>query len=199
LRTLLDAALVHKADAVFGPVLSVYAEAVPTWLSDDGVVSRQRFDTGTAIAWRNARTGNVLMARRLVQAVSTFDLRFAKTGGEDSLFFATAQKLGFKLVWCDEATVNETVPRDRMTQRWVIQRAFFGGRTFTRLNAALYGNSAYFKWFMHGMAMLTLYAVPALVMWLFKRKGWLHYVRKLAGAVGKIVAPFYGGGEYGKV
>jgi hypothetical protein len=172
---------------------------MPAWLSDEAIVSRQRFDTGAAITWCNARTGNVLMARRLVAAVREFDVRFARTGGEDSLFFATAQKLGFKMVWCDEATVNETVPPARMTQRWVIQRAFYGGRTFTRLNAALYGHQAYIKWFVHGLAMFSLYAVPAFVMWMFKRKGWLHYVRKLAGAAGKMAAPFYGGGEYGQV
>jgi succinoglycan biosynthesis protein ExoM len=198
LAALLNTAQVYGAGAVFGLVQPVYETELPDWLADGGGIERPRYSTGTEISWGDARTGNVLMTRRLAAAVGKFDTRFAKTGGEDSFFFATAMHLGFRLVWCDEATVSETVPMSRMTKKWIIQRAFFGGRTFVRLHAAIDGRLAYFKWFAHGMAMLALLALPTLLTWLLRRKGWLLQVRKLAGAAGKIVAPFYGAGEYGE-
>ena len=198
LSALLTAAKNYSAGAVFGLVAPVYEMGQPDWLAFAGGIERPRFSTGTVIGWGDARTGNVLMTRRLAAAVGKFDTRFAKTGGEDSLFFATAMQLGFALVWCDEAAVRETVPQSRMTKTWIIRRAFLGGRTFVRLHAAIDGRLAYLKWFFHGVAMLLLLTVPTLVMWLFKRKGWLQQVRKLAGAFGKIVAPFYGAGEYGE-
>lgn len=197
LAALLNTAQVYDAGAVFGLVQPVYEAELPDWLAYGGGVVRPRFSTGTVISWGDARTGNVLMTRGLAEAVGKFDARFAKTGGEDSFFFATAMRLGFSLVWCDEATVSETVPASRMTKKWIIQRAFFGGRTFVRLHAAIDGRLAYVKWFVHGVAMLALLALPTLLMWLLQRKGWLQQVRKLAGAAGKIVAPFYGAGEYG--
>ena len=197
LTTLVSAAQSYSADAVFGPVLPIYEMQPPDWLVDGGVVSRGRFASGTPVSWPDARTGNVLMSRRLVAAVGKFDVRFAKTGGEDSLFFARAQAQAFKMVWCDEATVDETVPIARMNQKWILRRAFLGGRTFTRLRATLFGQQEYIKWTLHGFAMIAVYSVPAVVMWGFKLKGWLYYLRKIAGATGKIVAPFYGAGEYG--
>lgn len=198
LSALLKTARAYDAGAVFGAVLPVYEAELPDWLAYGGAIERPRFGTGKVIGWGDSRTGNVLMTRQLAEAVGEFDARFARTGGEDSFFFATAMQLGFRLVWCDEAAVSETVPKSRMTKKWIIQRAFFGGRTFVRLHAAIDGRLAYIKWFMHGMAMLVLLTVPALGMWLLHRKGWLQQVRKLAGASGKIVAPFYGAGEYGE-
>jgi len=197
LASLLGTANTYGADAVFGLVQPIYESALPPWLVYGGGIARPRFKTGAPIGWGDARTGNVLMTRRLALAVGGFDARFARTGGEDSFFFAKAIKLGFTLVWCDEAAVSETVPTSRMTKKWIIQRAFFGGRTFVRLHAAIDGPWAYVKWSAHGLAMFALFAVPSLVMWLFQLDGWLQRVRKLAGAAGKIVAPFYSAGEYG--
>jgi len=178
-------------------VQPVYETALPDWLRYSGGIERPRFCTGTQIGWGDARTGNVLMTRTLADAVGKFDARFAKTGGEDSFFFATATKLGFRLVWCDDAAVSETIPKSRMTKKWFIRRAFYGGRTFVRLHAAIDGPLAYVKWFGHGMAILALYTVPTLLMWLLRQKGWFRHVRKVAGALGKIVALFLGAGEYG--
>lgn len=198
LSTLWNAAHVHNADATFGPVLPVYEGVAPVWLISACAHERPRFRTGTKISWGDARSGNVLMTRSVVEMVGCFDKRFAKTGGEDSFFFACALKDGAKLVWCDEAVVNETVPQSRMTQLWVIKRAFYGGRTYARLNAAIDGYFAYFKLFTHGFGILLILSLPVFVMWLLQCDKWLKYVRKLAGAAGKVVAPIYNAGEYGQ-
>ncbi|WP_295750802.1 glycosyltransferase family 2 protein [Undibacterium sp.] len=198
LAALWATAQTYAAGAVFGQVRPVYQAEVPIWLTNGAGFERPRFSTGTLLGWGDARTGNVLMTRDLVAAVGQFDTRFAKTGGEDSYFFSLALKHGFSLVWCDEAAVYESVPPSRMTQKWLIQRAFLGGRTFARLHATIDGSGAYFKWCLHGLLMCLILALPSLFLYVFQRPGWLQQVRKLAGALGKIVAPFYGAGEYGK-
>ena len=39
---------------------------------------------------------------------------------------------GARMVWADEAVVDERVPRTRMTWRWLLQRAYRGGNGFAR-------------------------------------------------------------------
>src|SRR5450759_1466084 len=151
LATLWHAAQAHDADAVFGPVQPIYEGEVPEWLLSGRAHERPRFSTGMMIGWGDTRSGYVLMHRRVAEVAGGFDSRFASTGGEDSFFFACALRSGLRMVWCDEAVISETVPLQRMTRKWVIQRAFYGGRTYARLHAALYGRRAYVKWFIHGL------------------------------------------------
>ncbi len=166
-------------------------------MASGGAIDRPRFPTGTVIGWGDARCGNVLMSRSLVRGVPAFDPEFAKTGGEDSLYFARALKMGFRLVWCDEAIVSETVPASRMTVRWLLRRAFLGGRTFSRVQAVVHGRRVFVRWGVHGLATLCVYLLPALGTWLLQRPFWMAHARKAAGGLGKIVAPFYGAGDYG--
>ncbi|CAG9168808.1 hypothetical protein LMG23994_01432 [Cupriavidus pinatubonensis] len=180
----------HHADAVFGPVLAKFCGPTPDWLRASRTHERARFASGTRIGWRDARTGNVLLNRELIKTAGEFDYRFAKTGGEDSFFFACALRSGARLVWCDEAEVHESVPLQRMTKRWLLQRAFYGGSTFTRLNVAIYGRHVYIVWAIHGAGMLLIYAFPALFSFILGRPKWIFYVQKMVGAVGKLIAPF---------
>lgn len=198
LQHLHHTATLHKADAVFGPVLPVYETEPPSWLASTGAVSRARFKTGHRIQWPDARTGNVLISQHLAAAVGSFDDRFARTGGEDSLFFAHAQNKGFLLVWCDEAVIHESVPAQRMKKSWVLQRAFHGGRTYTRLRVALGGRAQYVKWFAHAVVSIAIFTLPCIVYWLLDSPRLVVYQRKLYGAAGKMVAAFYNRGEYGK-
>jgi succinoglycan biosynthesis protein ExoM len=197
LASLLDAARVYGADAVFGPVLPLYEGEPADWLIKDQPHERTRFATGTPIGWKDTHTGNVLMKRSVIEMVGGFDARFAQTGGEDCFFFACALKCGARLVWSDDATIWEVIPQQRMTRRWVIQRAFHGGRTYVRVQAALQGRRAYVKWFAHGLGMFLVLAGPAALMWMLRRHGWLFYVTKLASAAGKLVAVGYSSGPYG--
>ncbi len=198
LRNLYRVARTCDADAVFGPVLPSYPAGVPDWIVSGRVHERPRFETGARVGWKDARTGNVLMKSTLARSIGGFDIRFSKTGGEDSFFFACAERAGASLTWCDDAEVIESIPMERTTRRWVMQRAFYGGRTFARLNAALFGRFAYIKWMLHGLVSLFLLIGPAVLMRLFHRRNETKYMRKLAGALGKIVAPFYTHGVYGQ-
>jgi succinoglycan biosynthesis protein ExoM len=187
----------QQADAVFGPVVPSFDAAPPAWVDATGTHRRARSSTGSAVAWKNAQTNNVAFRRALLGAGNRFSVEFAKTGGEDSLFFATAAAAGHRLVWCDEAVVTETVPIERMTKRWVLERAFHGGRTFVRLQANLVSPLAYGYYAVYGL-LYSLAIVPPLLLTLaIGHVRSMQYARILAGNLGKIAARFYGGGKYG--
>lgn len=185
-----------QADAVFGPVLPSFETAPTPWMLASGVHERQRFTSGTVLPWREARTGNVALRRSVLEGGLRFSTDFARTGGEDSLFFASAQAQGCKLVWCDEAVVHESVPAQRMERAWILHRAFMGGRTYVRLEARLGHRLPYTTFALRGLAasVVSLAAVMA-----FYVRGDARHVRhlcRLYGHLGKIAARFYSNGPY---
>ena len=185
-----------EADAVFGPVVPCF-EAPPTaWLLASGVNDRMRFPTGTELPWREARTGNVLLRRRMIDTGRRFSTEFARTGGEDSLFFATAKQQGCKLVWCDEAVVQESVPVQRMEQAWVLHRAFMGGRTYVRLQARMGHRWPYAHFALRGMASALVSALTIAVLYLRGDARHVRHLCKLYGHLGKVAARFYSRGPY---
>jgi succinoglycan biosynthesis protein ExoM len=185
-----------QADAVFGPVLPSFETAPSPWALASGVHDRQRFPSGTVLPWREARTGNVALRRSMLAGGHRFSTEFARTGGEDSLFFATAQSQGRKLVWCDEAIVHESVPAQRLERGWILHRAFMGGRTYVRLEARLGRRLPYTTFAVRGLvaSVLSLAAVAALYL-----RGDARHVRhlcRLYGHLGKVAARFYSYGPY---
>lgn len=120
---------------VLAPVLPHYESPPPGWLVRSGITDRPRHATGTPIGLSDARTGNVLLERRLVAGVAEpFDPRFA-SGGEDVDFFRRMMEQGARFVWNDEAVVYESVPEARMTRAYYLRRALLRGRNSLRQSA----------------------------------------------------------------
>ena len=196
LTGLVEQLLASRADAVFGPVCPEYATPPALWLVASGIHQRPRYASGTQISWGDARTGNVLFRRGCAGVTGGFDIRFARTGGEDSLFFARAAERGARLVWCDDAVVTEAVPMERMTRRWVMRRAFHGGRTYARVHAQLAGPRAYVLFGMRGILAAFVSFPVALVLWLRGSERHMFYARRAVGGLGKLAASFHRGGDY---
>ena len=55
------------------------------------------------------------------------DLRFNFMGGGDSDFLSRAAAKGFKLAWCAEAVIRETVPARRLEADWIRSRSLRNG------------------------------------------------------------------------
>lgn len=125
LSALLDAARQFEADVVFAPVIAEFDPGAPAWATQGTIFQRRRFSTGTVIALKEARTGNVLLRRaRLAQDAFRFDPALGLSGGEDSEFFSRLSAAQYRMVWCDEACVREWTPPSRTTLGWVLKRAF---------------------------------------------------------------------------
>ncbi len=126
----LRALLSTKADGVLGPVLPHFEDGGPAWLLRSGLLDRRRFRTGEAIpSYRDTRTGNVLLWKRLFETGIVFDPKYGRSGGGDAVFFQRQMQNGKTFVWCDEAVVYETVPAERQSKSYYVKRAFTRGMT----------------------------------------------------------------------
>ena len=120
--------IAQAAHGVLGPVEPEFPESAPAWLRNGRVFRRRRLPTGARIASRDARTGNLLVQRSIVeQGESWFDPAFGRTGGEDTDFFARQFARGNVFVWCDEAVVTETIPPERCTVNYHVRRLLRAG------------------------------------------------------------------------
>lgn len=112
----------HAADAVGGPVLSLFEERPPAWVEQGGFFVRPRHPDGSTV--HVAFTGNVLIRVEALAAMETlFDERMALTGGSDAEFFRRFHASGHKIVWADAAIVHEVVPPSRVSLAWLLRRS----------------------------------------------------------------------------
>lgn len=74
-------------------------------------------------------SGNLLIARPVLEAMPRpfLDLRFNFMGGGDSDFLSRAAQKGFRLAWCAEAVIHESVPARRLEADWIRARALRNG------------------------------------------------------------------------
>lgn len=124
------------APAVAGTVRSEFARPLDPWLTAGDFFRRRRLPTSTPI--HVAATNNLLLHLPTVRAAGLrFDERFGLSGGEDTLFTRQLDRFAGPLAWCAEAVVTDVVPVDRLTRRWVLQRAYSSGNSVTRVDLAL--------------------------------------------------------------
>lgn len=125
----------HPA-AVIGPVVSRFAVEPDAWVRAGRFFDRRRLPTGTETAV--AATNNLLLDLAFVREHGLrFDERFGLTGGSDTLFTRQLHAAGGRMVWNDEAVVTDVVPPQRVTRRWVLQRAFRSGNSWATTSVAI--------------------------------------------------------------
>lgn len=130
LAELLAAQQQHDADVVSGPVVPSYEPGVAEWVRRGRFFERPRHRSGTLL--RGAITANCLISSHLLSgSAEPFHPAFGLNGGDDTHFFRRAHREGAKIVWADRAIVHERVPESRATTRWLLQRAFRGGTSYT--------------------------------------------------------------------
>jgi glycosyltransferase involved in cell wall biosynthesis len=119
-----------QADIVTGPVVPQYQTGVPEWIIQSGILVRHRYRTGSRP--KTPGTGNAFIRTEVFRRIGSFDERFGLTGGEDSDFFLRAGQAGFRLVWCDEAVVRESVGPRRAGLGYVLRREYRDASTLVR-------------------------------------------------------------------
>ena len=116
-----------QADIVGGPQVPVFSAPEHARWAGHPVFSPPHDRTGRVEALYSS--GNLLLQRRVLEGMEQpfLDLRFNFMGGGDSDFLSRARKRGFKLAWCAEAPVHETIPPRRLEADWIRSRSLRNG------------------------------------------------------------------------
>jgi len=118
IAALLKGAGTYSADVVEGYVQWLHAE---TGIAVDN--DRKRRPSG--LRRKTAATSNTMMRASIASAAGLglrFDESMRHSGGSDMEYFFRAADRGAVIVWVDEAVVFESVPAERLTLDWQLQR-----------------------------------------------------------------------------
>ena len=121
----------YQADVVSGRTLRRLPADTPEWIRNGGFFEKGKRPTG--IPRPTSSTCNVMFD---VQKLSKewkmrFDPRLNFVGSSDILFFNQAHEKGAKIIWSNEAVVEEIIPESRASQEWLLQRAYRIGNTMS--------------------------------------------------------------------
>jgi len=154
----------------------------------------EKIPTGSAMPNRSPLLGspgmgNSVMDRELCRLETpVFDLRYGFAGGEDTLLFRQLLQDGCRMVWCAEGCVRETIPASRLTERYLLRRAYNGGQvsasTWGALHPPARGKMATVM--AAGVVQAGLFVLPALICRLTRHPRWLACAVQVAGGLGKI-------------
>jgi succinoglycan biosynthesis protein ExoM len=191
LAQLMDAALRYEADGVLGPVNPIVPSSAPGWIRRGRFYDFPRMQSGMVIPPNRLRFGNVLVkASWLRRSATPFDPSLGLTGGEDGDLLARLQQEGARIVWCDEAIVNEPVEPSRLSLQWLMARALRGGQDFARhAMVGRYGEMSLpqrVNFFMVAIAQALLAAVLALVLWPLGRHHAARWLTAASANIGKL-------------
>jgi succinoglycan biosynthesis protein ExoM len=138
LNGLLKTQLLNNSDCVLGAVIPIFPKNAPNWILKSRIFDSWRFADNARL--KEAASNNVLVSNSFIrQHNHKFDERMRMTGGSDYRFFKQANDLGMKINWSDNALVYEEVPMTRLTIKWLVQRQFRLGNTFS-VNGRLDGS-----------------------------------------------------------
>ena len=133
LRALLRTAKRHEALLVCGPVRPAFEVEPPAWMVAGRFFELGPFEDGAPATY--VSTNNALVhAASLWDRGWRFHEAFDRTGGEDEHFFRRAMAAGLPAVTSADALVVETIPAERTTLAWLIQRHRRMGRTIARID-----------------------------------------------------------------
>jgi glycosyltransferase involved in cell wall biosynthesis len=132
LVTLFAACGRYNVDGVLGPVRRHFDEPPPAWLGKSHLLDRRVNPTGMPVEWREARTGNVLLKRRVIEGDSE-PFRPEFKSGEDRDFFRRKIEAGFCFIWSAEAEVFEVLPSTRWKRSYFMKRGLLNGAMETKL------------------------------------------------------------------
>jgi succinoglycan biosynthesis protein ExoM len=196
LRQLIDYALQQGADGVLGPVVPVVPETAPDWIRKGNFYDFPRLATGTIVPWNRMRFGNVILrAEPLRNEPGPFDPSYGLMTGEDADLLIRLVRKGAKILWHDEAIVQEPVEPARLSLHWLLQRALSGGQEFARKTlSGRYGPVTHLQraqLFFKALAQLLLAACLALFSWPLGRHRGTQWLIRAAANFGKLSA-FWG-------
>ncbi|MDA8585463.1 glycosyltransferase [Rhodobacteraceae bacterium] len=118
-----------SVDGVFGPVLADYDTNAPDWIRQRDYHSSFPVRRGQIV--ETGHTGNALLRwRGTPWQDERFELARGRSGGEDTEFFNRLYRMGAQYEISTGAIVRETVPKERLSFRWLRRRKVRMGQSY---------------------------------------------------------------------
>ncbi len=179
---LLHALEEYSADGVLGPVKPYFESDPPPWIKKGRFFERPDHATNYKVTWPEARTGNVLFRRNILDPLEApFQSEF-DTAGEDVDFFRRMMEKGCSFVWCSEAPVYEVVPASRCTCRYMLRRALLRGSNFPKHRRHRIRNAA------KSLVAVPSYAIALPVFAVLGKHWFVKYLIKLLDHSARLLA-----------
>lgn len=190
MSNLINCLLKYNADAVFGSVLPYFSEETPSWIKEIQFFYKLSAPTGEFPKF--VRTSNCIAKTNILKSIDgPFDLNYGLTGGSDTHLFTTLLQKGVKYVSCTEAIVYDFVPPDRANLKWLIQRSFRTGNSYTRRVIEFAKNKFTIRTKLFLRAILFLFiSLFLMILNLPSRKKFINWTLKLMGNIGHLMAIF---------
>jgi glycosyltransferase involved in cell wall biosynthesis len=168
LHHLVTTAKRYETDVVMGPTTPVFEKDVPAWFGG----TREPFDrnrnipTGTKIEL--GPSANFLMRSATCTSNNNrFDPELGRSGGSDTDFFMRlAKRMGRKLVWCNEAKVQEFIPESRLTVRYLMRRKLRNNQALVWCSVRNSDHpirTASYLMFVVGCTQIAIWIIPSLI------------------------------------
>lgn len=192
LWTLVEGLHHYEAEVVSGPVRSVFPLGTPDWIAQHPVFQRRERSSGEYL--HETYTGNTAVRRQVFFDGHPFDGAFRYTGGEDTDFFRTAHHNGARIRWVADATVQESVPPERVCVRWILARSFRIGTN--RIQFLQAGPASAKRWsvIIGGSGAELLLGLAAPLVAIASRRHALILLGRAVRGIGTVAALF--GGKY---
>lgn len=188
LNALLKVQREYAADVAAGPVAPRFAPDVPAWIASGGFFEPPRRRTGARVLVPS--TNNVLIsADLLLDRPEPFEPSFGLSGIDDTHFFLRVGLAGARMVWADQAVVEEFIPASRARPAWIVRRAFRVGNGYVRCVRALLPARSWVVPRLAGASARILYGLVMLPLAVVRgRAAAVHALRTAANGIGAIAA-----------
>jgi succinoglycan biosynthesis protein ExoM len=165
-------------DGVLGRVMPFFENEPPEWIVRSRIWVRAEHKTGFVLHWRQARTGNVLFRRKIIEGMEEPFLRKFAGGNEDKDFFRRMMARGHVFIWCNEAVVYEFEPPARWRRSYHIKRALLEGQN--------QGPDANLHGIAKSLVAIPLYTLMLPFLLLVGQHAFMKYLLKLVAHAAKL-------------
>ena len=119
-----------------------------------------------------------------------FHPELGRSGGSDTDFFMRlAKRMGCKIVWCNEAKVEEFIPENRVTVRYLMRRKLRNNQALVWCSVKYSDHpmkTAAYLMFVVGCTQIVIWIVPSLVLAPFRTSYSLRARANLMKGIGKL-------------
>lgn len=171
----------YNVDGVLGPVRRHFDETPPAWILKSHLYDRKINPTGMQVDWHEARTGNVLLKKRIIGDDATPFQPELRTG-EDRDFFRRKIEEGYAFIWSAEAEVFEVLPPARWERMFYVKKALLQGATAAQQKSCGAADIA------KSMVALVVYVIALPFTLLLGQHRFMTLLVKLCGHLGKLLA-----------